>query len=77
LNVAMLVRKDNIWVSELVSRSFKVIDFQILGFFILINAEIEIALSSDFIVSVTFKGSLLFLGKLVLKAHLLHFLLKQ
>ena len=71
------MRQDHVRVSIFVAWGFKVINFQILRDFVLIKAEVEVALSGDLSISISLEGSLLLLGELVLEPHLLHFLLEH
>lgn len=77
LNIAVLMRQDDVWVSEFVSWGFEIINLKVLLLFVLIETEVEVALGSYLGIGISLKSNFLFLCKLVLKSHFLHFLLKH
>jgi hypothetical protein len=77
LDVHMFVRKNHVGVSELVTRSFKVVDSQVLVPLVLVDAEEEIALGCNLLESVTLESLLLFGRELILETGQLKLVLDE
>ena len=64
-------------MSKLIAWSLEVVDFQILSLLVLIDAEVEVALSGYLGIGVLLESLELLLGELVLESHLGHLVLDQ
>ena len=77
LDVTVLVGKDHVWMSVLVSWSFKIVDLKVLALFVFINAKVEITFGSNLGISVLLESLHFFLGELILESQLVNFVLNQ
>ena len=70
----MLVGKNNIRVSFVVSRSLEVVDFEVLVLLISVIAEEEVFVGNNSIKCIGGKGGGLLFSHFLLKSQLLHFM---
>lgn len=61
LDIAVLVGEDHVWMSVFVTWSLEIVDLKVLSLFILINAEVEIALGGYLGISILLESLLFFL----------------
>lgn len=77
LDVNMLVGQDHVRVPVLISWGLKVVDLQVVVDLVLIVVEVEVALGGHLLVGLGCEATQLFLGKLVLEALKLDFVLDK
>jgi hypothetical protein len=77
LDITVLVGKDHIWMSVLVSWSLKIVDLKVLALFGLINAKVEITFGSNLGICVLLESLHFFLRELILESHLSNFVVNQ